>query len=365
MKKIFIKAYSQNNLGDDLFIYILCQRYPMHSFIMPCAREFRRAFEHIPNLKTIPIIPVVDGLMHRLNLAPRPKRAIYRELMKRCDATVHIGGSLFIESMFPLSEIAQYAKDVQASQQYYLLGLNFGPFIDEQFFLQMRDVFEKVDDICFREQYSYDLFKEMPNVRLAPDIVFGLDTDDVEGENESLAKVESDGERIVVSVIDLAQRPGLEEFQTAYEDKMVEICDMALAADLDVTLMSFCDYEGDNLVMKRLNQKLACRATEYSYQDNLEEALAVLNSAKGIVATRFHALILAWVLGRNVYPICYSSKMTNVIEDVHFPGGFCDMQHVGEVDAAAVLDLLLSDDVFDISEYKAEAARHFEKLDLI
>lgn len=357
MKKIFIKAYSQNNLGDDLFIYILCQRYPMHSFIMPCAREFSEAFKYIPNLKTIPIIPFVDGLMHRLNLAPRPKRVYYRQIMKRCDATVHIGGSLFIESMFPLSEIAQYAKDVQASQQYYLLGLNFGPFVGEQFFLEMREVFEGIDDICFREQYSFDLFKDLPSARLAPDIVFGLDTVGYEGK--------ADPQRIVISVIDLAERPGLEEFQTVYEAKIIDICSQALAADLDVTLMSFCDYEGDEMVITRINEKLDGRATEYFYKDNLEEALAVLSSARGIVATRFHALILGWVLNRNVYPICYSSKMTHVIEDISYPGDFCEMKDIGELDAGVVLDQLLADKSFDISSYKAEASRHFEKLDLL
>lgn len=357
MKKIFIKAYSQNNLGDDLFIYILCQRYPMYSFIMPCSRQFSEAFKQIPNLKTIPIIPFVDGLMHRLNLSPRPKRAYYRRLMKRCDATVHIGGSLFIESMFPLTEIVQYAKDVQASQQYYLLGLNFGPFVNEEFFLQMRDVFKQIDDICFREQYSFDLFEDLPHTRLAPDIVFGLDTTDFE--------VKPNPKHIVISMIDLENRPELKDYQIAYEHKIVEICEKALADGLTVTLMSFCQYEGDESAIKRVNEKLNGRAEEYFYTDNLPEALAVLNSARGIVATRFHALILGWVFNRRVYPICYSSKMTHVIHDINYQGEYCDIQSIAELDPSVVLNQLLSDEPFDIHDYKAEASAHFEKLDTL
>lgn len=355
MKKIFIKAYSQNNLGDDLFIEMLCRRYPQHHFVMPCAPEFEETFKHITNLERLPVIPFIDGVMHRFKLPFRPKRAYYRHIMKRCDATVHIGGSLFIESMFPLSEIKQYAHDVKASQSYYLLGLNFGPFYNLAFYSKMYDVFRKIDDLCFRDEYSYGLFEDLPQTRFAPDIVFGLKTHEF--------PTTPDKTHLVISVIDLENRPDLAVYQKAYEDKLIALSEAAFAKGLNVTLMSFCQDEGDEAAIQRINLQLNGKADEYFYRGNLNEALQVLNSAKGITATRFHALILGWVLNRNVYPICYSTKMTNVIDDVRFPGYYANIQSIDELDVSIALEQLMSDTTFDIESYKTAANNHFTELD--
>lgn len=355
MKKIFIKAYSQNNLGDDLFVEMLCRRYPQYNFVMPCAPEFEDTFKGIENLDLLPVVPYIDGVMHRLKLPFRPKRTYYRYIMKRCDATVHIGGSLFIESMFPLSEIKQYAHDVKVSQAYYLLGLNFGPFLNETFYSKMYDVFREVDDICFRDEYSYGLFEGLPQTRLAPDIVFGLKTNELTSS--------PDENHLVISVIDLENRPGLIAHQKAYEDKLIQLTKAAFAQGLRVTLMSFCQDEGDEAAVQRINLQLNGKADEYFYRGNLNEALQVLNSAKGIAATRFHALILGWVLNRNVYPICYSAKMTNVIEDVRFPGYYAKIKSIDEMDVPMALEQLMSDTSFDIEAYKTDATNHFTELD--
>ncbi len=36
-----------------------------------------------------------------------------------------------------------------------------------------------VEDVCFRDKYSYNLFKELPNARQAADIVFSMDTSNI------------------------------------------------------------------------------------------------------------------------------------------------------------------------------------------
>ena len=34
------------------------------------------------------------------------------------------------------------------------------------------------DDVCFRDLYSYELFKDLSQVRYAPDIVFQMNVDE-------------------------------------------------------------------------------------------------------------------------------------------------------------------------------------------
>src|SRR5699024_615791 len=93
MKKIFIYAYSKLNLGDDLFVKILCERYPDHLFYIVCRRENARAFSNIKNLKIIYSVPYLDSLMQKLSL----RQFFINRIAKKCDLTVSIGGSIFIE----------------------------------------------------------------------------------------------------------------------------------------------------------------------------------------------------------------------------------------------------------------------------
>lgn len=61
-------------------------------------------------------------------------------------------------------------------KSFYLLGANFGLYEDKQYYKKHKEEFKKYTDICFREEYSYKKFIDLPNVRMAADIVFGLET---------------------------------------------------------------------------------------------------------------------------------------------------------------------------------------------
>ena len=53
MKRVFVHAYFAGNFGDDLFVYILCKRYPETRFcILTDSRyQYKRTFSDINNLK--------------------------------------------------------------------------------------------------------------------------------------------------------------------------------------------------------------------------------------------------------------------------------------------------------------------------
>ena len=47
----------------------------------------------------------------------------------------------------------------------FILGANFGPYITQDFFDKYFFLFSKCHDICFRDSYSKELFKNLDNVR--------------------------------------------------------------------------------------------------------------------------------------------------------------------------------------------------------
>ncbi|XJS10986.1 polysaccharide pyruvyl transferase family protein [Aerococcaceae bacterium WGS1372] len=355
MEKVFIKAYTENNLGDDLFVYMLAKRYPNCEFLLPCPRKFRKPFQSLSNIRFVPIIPFIDGVLARLGLSLRVKRNYYRKLMAQCDATVHIGGSLFIEYMFPHAEIDQYLQDVQASQAYYLLGTNFGPYEHQSFYEKIHQLFTHIDDICVRDEYTYNLFNDIDQVRLAPDVVFGLEKGALTHQLKEKC--------VVISVIRLDGRPGLKHLQEIYEAKIQKLALELVRQNYEVVLMSFCQSEGDEEVVQRLASQLNHQVGTFAYKDNIEAALEIIAKAQGIVASRFHALILGWVFNCHVYPLNYSPKMTRVIEDMKFEGDYTEIQDIASLDVQLVVDQLLESSSIDIDHYARKAEEHFMQLD--
>ena len=51
MKKVLIYAYMAGNLGDDLMVLVLCQRYPNVNFRLWADKSYKKRFQHIRNLK--------------------------------------------------------------------------------------------------------------------------------------------------------------------------------------------------------------------------------------------------------------------------------------------------------------------------
>ena len=45
-----IIAYVNGNLGDDLFVKILCERYPNQKFLLCGPKKYKDYFEYLDNL---------------------------------------------------------------------------------------------------------------------------------------------------------------------------------------------------------------------------------------------------------------------------------------------------------------------------
>lgn len=334
MKKIILEMYLKQNLGDDIFLYMLARRYPDVEFYTRASKKF------IKNL----------GLE---NVRPR---SVWRKIFgKKYIAKVVMGGSMFMENGLAKKDLIETLDSKYGdATPLFFIGENFGPYQNEFYLQCYRKVFEKSEDVCFRDKYSAQLFSDLPNIRVEPDVVFGL------GKNDYICKEEK---KIVVSVIDLESRDSLRKYRKIYEDKILEIVEYFSDMDYEVVLMSFCETEGDeNAIRRILNKtKLGDKVSAYFYKGDINEAIKEISSAEYVIGTRFHSVILGLLFNKKLLPIVYSDKTGNVLNDINYTGKCLKFDDLVNLD---VLKLKTYFTKFgDTSELNIEAQKHFEKLD--
>ena len=132
----------------------------------------------ISGLKNLPNLSVIDSNSFFISIIKRVRKSLVarfkRFIQRRCTAVVYIGGSIFIEYDNWKHILAWWNYEAE-NFPFYVLGANFGPYKNEAFKEAFYNVFAKMKDICFRDTYSYTLFKDCLTVRYASDILFMTD----------------------------------------------------------------------------------------------------------------------------------------------------------------------------------------------
>lgn len=333
-------AYLALNLGDDLFIDILTKRYSKHRFyaISKGIKGYNQK-----NLKVYANSYLYRGLK---------KFQLEKYLANRCRLVVSIGGSMYIENNDSKRDFSL------GKNKHYILGSNFGPYKTEEYYKNIYQLFKNVEDVCFREKHSYDLFKELPNVRYESDIVFSMNTDNIKITNRK---------RAIFSVISCSYK--LEEkYKEAYEEKMIELMKLLQAKGYEICLMSFCKMEEDEEAIKSILDKCDNEMKEgiqtYYYNGNIEEALNEIGDSSVVIGSRFHANIIGLVLGKAIIPVLYSDKTKHVLEDMKIEPKMIDIRNLEDFDVKSITDEDLNKH-FDIEMQAKSAGRQFEELDKI
>src|SRR5699024_11635636 len=151
---------------------------------------------------------------------------------------------------------------------------------------------------------SYNLFKEMSNVRLADDVVFNLNP-----------TIQKNKKSISISVINPSYRKELVGKDNQYYMRIKELIEEYTNKKYQVTLMSFCKHEEDleaiHSIKKLLSNKT--KINYFSYEDNIEDALNIIAKSEMIIANRFHAMILGWVYNKQTLLLSYYLHMKYVM----------------------------------------------------
>jgi len=324
MKNVYALAYTAGNLGDDLFIRMLLRRYPDVRFTMYIPDAHAAAFAAEPNLRRLSRWELLALRLLRRTFTPRLRLEAADPRLRRADALVQIGGSIFIE---PEDWDGRYYGI--RHPRTYIIGANFGPWRTEAYKSAVADFISGVQDCCFRDRFSAETFAQLPMVRSAPDVLFGCPV-----------PPQQTGSGLGISLIRPDGRPGLAGMRGDYYAALAGVCNLCAERDLPVTLFSFCTEEGDALAIDALLQRVkhpeslrACR-----YEGDIDIFLREMNACSAIIATRFHAMILGWLMGKPVLPVIYSRKQTNVLSDMGFPGMVWDLLSGEGADPRALLD---------------------------
>lgn len=319
MKKAMIYAYTAQNLGDDLFIYLLADRYQQTQFTLYAPRSYQTTFSMLENIHVVPNDRWHDRLLRSLGKLGGRTDFLQERSAKQHDIGIYIGGSLFMETKKWQQTLRRVRAMRACHRDFFILGANFGPYRSATFVRSYEAIFNTCTDICFRERKSQRLFAHLPHIRYAPDIVFQLPLPKVPQEN-----------KVVISVIFPSLRDHLHARDENYFTTIKQIAMECLTNDYEVVLMAFCLVEKDDLAVKKIYElipeKYLSKVTVYYYDGNFLQAIETIASSKAVIATRFHAMIIGWVLQKHVYPIVYSAKMENVIKECQFPGPYADIR---------------------------------------
>lgn len=330
--KVFIDAYLFQNLGDDLFVDLLIERYPQVEFIT--YSSFYKSNK--PNIKVY-----YNRILNKLIGGENIKY----HLAKKCDYVVYIGGSMFIEGASKPSKI------LNSNLKTYILGSNFGPYQNESYVEMHRNIFKQMQDVCFRDEYSYELFKDVKSVRKATDLVFSL----------PLQAKEVNECKALISIIDCHGKN--EAYKQSYENKMIEIINKLKQDGFKICLMSFCKLQNDEKAIEAICSKVSVDETYY-YRGNTSEAIAKINEASFVIGSRFHANILGMLLNKAILPIAYSNKTINILKDINYQGKQINLANIDEFEVNSLNEEDYTYHV-DLSEQIALANQAFEKLDKV
>ena len=347
MKKIFLEMYLENNLGDDIFLYIFAKRYLNVQFYV------NAPMRNINELGLDNVHPYsfVDRVLNKINL-----KLFSKKISKnKYDARIVVGGSMFMEKKLSEKELhkllnIKYSRLVPM----FFIGENFGPYKNTFYLQEYKKIFQRAEDVCFRDEYSAKLFSGLPNVRVAPDIVFGLDR------SEYLCR---QSRRVIISVINLDDRDGLSKCRAAYEKKILEVAEHFSNINYEVILMSFCEAEGDKIAIQRILSKTSSNVniSAYFYKGDLKEAIEYISTSECVIGSRFHSIVLGMVFGKKTLPIAYSDKTKNMLEDIGCSSRSFDIKEIRKMDVSKIDSYFVKLD--DVSRLSEESKKHFEKLD--
>lgn len=313
----FLDIYLARNLGDDLFLKIIADRFPNINFIVNYYGNAYHSVSKAHNNITIPKYSAYFRILNRLKIYDYISDV--NRICRETDLCVFLGGSIFREEEYwrPLFQWRKKLIEQFKSQgkPVFIIGANFGPAYSDEFVQMYRDLFAKCDDICFRDENSYLLFKDLKQVRYEKDIVFQLDVP-----SKSVRQ-----KLVSVSVIDPAHIPNLTRYAKEYIDWIAKGAASLLQEGYKVQLVGFCESEGDKRICEAIQNKIRSyvngRKTEVvMYEGNIDKILQQLSNSELIVASRFHANVLAIKMQTKLVPLVYSEKTTNVLNDLHFNG---------------------------------------------
>jgi len=353
--KLLLNGYFYRNLGDDLFFHIIANRYPNHQFYAMIHGDHADAYKGVSNVKVLPQTKLLRGL-DKVLFKLSPSMSLYAQKGKKMDASILIGGSMFIEMYDDGYDLKRLRAMPQNRKGLYIMGINFGPHKTQGYLDACREYLATATDVCFRDATSYGLFSDLPNTRCGSDIVFGIEA--------ICPRAEEKRNVCVISVMDFGANPALAPYEADYLAFVTDMIRHQHAQGREVELVSFCAWEGDERAMEKILARCddpdKVRLLKYDGQ-NWRQVCRHISSAACMVASRFHSVVLGLAWGVPTLAISYSNKTVQLLKDMGCGNKAVLPQMLAQLkpETAEYISGL------DMTSWRQKAETHFEKLDAL
>lgn len=353
-KKVKLKAYAAANLGDDLFIELICNRYPNVQFYLCGSKKFYNIYGKIPNLKyrcwdtfRIRIWGVIYRLLRivfNILFKNNPKVQISTdELLNNkyalySDYNVYITGSGFMNSSDEFETLPEkYERELIYYKRHpFVIGCNFGPFAHKEYLEMYRQLFSYASDVCFRDKYSLQYFDNLKVVRTAADIVFSYPIESLKNINRLIDK-----EYMLISVANLKKDNDMaSDFYEEYLKFVRNIIIIRSEQKKYTVLLGFSKEQNDDIAILSILKEVTNNKYLYNfcYPDiSSSTVISLFRDAQNIIATRYHAMILALMFEKPVCTICYNEKINHVLEEVNMQDSIICLEDMGKLDYSKLI----------------------------
>lgn len=349
-RKVLLLGYARKNVGDDLFIAMLLNRYKDINFYLRIDNDFY--FEPFSNYKNCKMILT--------------KEDILEQDMNGFVACIYVGGSIFIEydkSLNYRKNFNQFLMNCRNSNiPFFYMSSNFGPYKTQEFYDSCMEAFSIIEGITFRDKNSYNEFKHIEQAKYVPDLVFGL----------HLKKGRKIKNSVGISLVDLSlpvRGEKINKIAPKYCKMLKNNIEMFINQGKEVYLFSFCEHEGDVRTIERISDLLddkyknKIKVVEYTGKPgNLYKFIHQYSRMEKTICTRFHSLVLSLIFKHELLVVSYSNKLNNLLNDL------ADNFKVVNINNN-INKLIIKNDDFKqvdvniLKEFRGKAVEHFSVLD--
>lgn len=358
--KILLLAYTGLNFGDDMFIYTICQYFPDQQFYLQASKNYNKTLNSLENLTLFKSPGFLYKVLKKIN------KKIYTQMFtKKYSAVVYVIGGLFDEDDIWKEMVEKYGlpdlKNIMWQDSFnkkvpfFLLGSNMTRINSDDYIHQMEYLFEGLKDICFRDVYSYNHFKQLSNVRYAPDIVL----------NYNCNEIQKDGS-IVISVWGpltctdkFPQWKWAQYLWNDYMEFLINVTKKFNSMGKTVTLLALCENEGDLKACDIIKCNSDICANVVTYDGDLKRVIELFEKASFVIGTRFHSIIMALNAKCAFYPIVYESKTQQLLNDIGYKEKYSHIEKRESYVVDDVINNYLRNATVSIEEIKEKAAGQF------
>jgi len=356
MKPIFVKAFLDQNLGDDMMLIELFRFFPNTAFYLSCDENhevyYKTLFSDYANVELTRI----------------PLYQISKFGKDYFSGIVQIGGSILqgvrmIGCYYRWRNIHTILKQKKRGLFYNIIGCNIGPFLNKITQEFVKEEIKSSDCISVRDKESSEFVKKIPyrgKLIYADDILLSA--------TKRILKdsYKKEGCLGISVMLPLPLRQKKDEIIYSYTSLAEEYI---RRTNCSVKLLCFnTGDQGDDQIAKAITSKCVfpekISIVRYSC-GNVSEMIAAIASCQAILAVRFHSLILAYAAEVPIYPVIYSGKTKNFLRDIGWQKEDIQMKNFAQIDFDKVVDdILLKRNLLVASAENFSSERHFDYLKL-